>query len=268
MRPRCSSGASAAGVAPLVVGTVKSNIGHLECAAGIAGIIKACLTLHHGVIPRSLHYVTANEHVDFASLNIAVAAEQRALPNSGSVAAPPIVGISSFGFGGTNAHVVLQQMPRAVANADVERSARAAELSDAQRRRLFVLSAHSRSAVALTARRLAGWVESQANAIDLSALSATLALRRCHNTRRQPHRIAVVACSAAELIRRLSAAADEVEAPDCGAPPSATVALGSAVRSSAPLRIALVFTGQGSQHAHMGRGLFRDDMVSAIEKAV
>ena len=64
---------------------------------GIAGIIKACLTLHHGVIPRSLHYGTPNEHVDFASLNIAVAAEQLELPNSGSEAAPPIVGVSSFG---------------------------------------------------------------------------------------------------------------------------------------------------------------------------
>ena len=252
-----------AAAAPLMVGTVKSNIGHLECAAGIAGVIKACLALHHNVIPRSLHYSSPNEHVDFNALNIAVAGTQQQMPRSGEQ--DPVVGVSSFGFGGTNAHVVLQQMPRQVASeAETKRGEEKEDEevlpSAAQQRCLFVLSAHSHAAVAKTARRLARWVEQEKD-LDLPALSVTLGTKRCHSTRRQPHRVAVVARDAQELAQRLDAAAEEMEAPDCGAPSVAGMAFGRAVKTNSAHRIALIFTGQGSQHVNMGRGLFRDDAI-------
>ncbi len=83
------------------LGAVKSNIGHLESAAGIAGLIKAVLALHHGVIPPNLHFESPNQFIDFASHRLQVVAEKTAL------APLAIAGVSSFGFGGSNAHVIL-----------------------------------------------------------------------------------------------------------------------------------------------------------------
>jgi 3-oxoacyl-(acyl-carrier-protein) synthase/acyl carrier protein len=83
------------------LGSVKSNIGHLESAAGIAGLIKAVLALHHSTIPPNLHFETPNQFIDFASHRLRVVAEKTAL------APLAIAGVSSFGFGGSNAHVIL-----------------------------------------------------------------------------------------------------------------------------------------------------------------
>jgi acyl transferase domain-containing protein/acyl carrier protein/predicted O-methyltransferase YrrM len=90
---------------PLLVGSVKTNIGHLEAAAGIAGLIKTALALHHGEIPASLHFERPNPHIAFDALGLAVVGRRTAWP---ARARPAIAGVSSFGFGGTNCHVVLQ----------------------------------------------------------------------------------------------------------------------------------------------------------------
>ncbi|WP_344591561.1 SDR family NAD(P)-dependent oxidoreductase [Actinomadura vinacea] len=92
---------------PLLIGSVKTNLGHLEAAAGIAGLIKVVLALRHRTIPASLHYHRPNPHIDFPELGLKVAAEQTPWPSH-----PGSAGVSSFGFGGTNAHVVLEEAPR------------------------------------------------------------------------------------------------------------------------------------------------------------
>ena len=94
--------------APLLIGAVKSNLGHLEAAAGIAGFIKAVLAVHRGHIPANLHFETPNPHIPFESLRLKVVAEPTDWPSTGR---PRRAGVSSFGFGGTNAHVVLEQAP-------------------------------------------------------------------------------------------------------------------------------------------------------------
>jgi acyl transferase domain-containing protein/acyl carrier protein len=91
---------------PLLIGSVKSNIGHLESAAGIAGLIKTGLAVHHGVIPPSLHFTRPNKHIPFDELGLRVAGEQMPWPDG-----RPAAGVSSFGFGGTNCHVVLNESP-------------------------------------------------------------------------------------------------------------------------------------------------------------
>ncbi|BFU45363.1 beta-ketoacyl synthase N-terminal-like domain-containing protein [Krasilnikovia sp. MM14-A1004] len=91
---------------PLLIGSIKSNLGHLEAAAGLAGLAKAVLSLEHGHVPPTLHYRSPNPHIDFDRLGLAVA--DRPIPLPGDA----LVGVSSFGFGGANAHAVLRQPRR------------------------------------------------------------------------------------------------------------------------------------------------------------
>ena len=97
--------------APLLIGTVKTNIGHLEAAAGMAGLIKAVLAVQKGRIPQNLHFHTPNAHIPFDQLRLKVVAEQQEWPQTDH---PRRAGVSSFGFGGTNAHAVIEQAPAAV----------------------------------------------------------------------------------------------------------------------------------------------------------
>src|SRR6185369_10069281 len=90
---------------PCLIGSVKTNIGHLEAAAGIAGLIKVALSLKHGEIPRSLHYECPNPHIAFDTLRLRVASELQAFAPT---QLKRFCGVSSFGMGGTNAHVVLE----------------------------------------------------------------------------------------------------------------------------------------------------------------
>ena len=90
---------------PLLIGSVKTNVGHLEAAAGVAGLVKVVLSMHHGVIPRHLHYETPSPRMDWERLPLRVTSEAAPWPESGR---PVRAGVSSFGFSGTNAHVVLE----------------------------------------------------------------------------------------------------------------------------------------------------------------
>ncbi|MCC8992583.1 MAG: SDR family NAD(P)-dependent oxidoreductase [Candidatus Contendobacter sp.] len=91
---------------PLIIGSAKTNIGHLEAAAGIAGLIKVSMALHYRVIPPSLHFLSPNPNIDFARLNLRVPTAPEPWPTTGR---PGLAGVSSFGFGGTNAHAVLEE---------------------------------------------------------------------------------------------------------------------------------------------------------------
>src|ERR1700731_4834094 len=94
--------------APLLIGSVKTNLGHLETAAGVAGLLKALLVLKHGCIPASLHFETPNPNIDFVALKLRVPTSLEPFPKTSG---PRMVGVNSFGFGGANAHVLLAEAP-------------------------------------------------------------------------------------------------------------------------------------------------------------
>src|SRR5208337_4018421 len=94
---------------PCLIGSVKTNLGHLEAAAGIAGLIKVALVLKHREIPPSLNFEEPNPHIPFERLALRVQTNLEPWPTE---PAPALAGVSSFGFGGTNAHVVLQEAPQ------------------------------------------------------------------------------------------------------------------------------------------------------------
>src|SRR5438309_11623550 len=95
---------------PSLIGTAKTNIGHLEAAAGVPGLIKAALALEHRAIPPSLHFDQPNPHIAFDELRLRVARGLEPWPDGDG---PPLAGVSSFGFGGSNAHLVLEGLDRA-----------------------------------------------------------------------------------------------------------------------------------------------------------
>ena len=205
---------------PCAVGSVKSNIGHLEVAAGIAGLIKAVLAVEYAALPPTLHFTAPNPEL---ALDPSLFRIQDALePWEGGQ--PRRAGISSLGMGGTNAHVVIEQAPPAPPRT---RSAGP---------RTLLLSARSPEAVARGRERLAQWLDESPDA-DLADVAFTLAEGR----RAFAHRCAVVARNPQEAATRLR---------DPSSPMSHT---GSAA-ADAP-SVALLFPGQGSQYAGMTAGL-------------
>ena len=152
---------------PLLLGAVKSNIGHLEAAAGMAGLIKTSLALYHGELPGNLHVDPPNESIDFAASKIEVLRHSRPWPDRG---APRTAGLSSFGFGGANAHLILSEAPARPPRPVLSASAP----------HLIVLSADTPDALLRRASRLAGWLDAGAlgTACDLGDLAYTSLVRR------------------------------------------------------------------------------------------
>ena len=165
------------------IGTAKTNVGHLDVASGVTGLIKTVLQLQHEEIPPLLHFHSPNPRIDFSQSPFYPADQSRPWPRG---SAPRRAGVSSFGIGGTNAHVVVEEAP----DADTIASPRTAQL--------LLLSARSAAALRQMADRLAGHLESHPG-IDLADVSYTLAVgRRAFGFRR-----AVVAANAAEAARIL-----------------------------------------------------------------
>ncbi|HZR97747.1 MAG TPA: beta-ketoacyl synthase N-terminal-like domain-containing protein [Chloroflexota bacterium] len=214
---------------PLMIGSVKTNLGHLEAAAGIAGLMKAVLALQHEEVPPHLHLTTPNPHLGLADLPIAIPTARTPWPAG---ARPRLAGVSSFGLSGTNAHVILEEAP-AAAPAQPERD---------RPLHLLALSAKTPSALEQLARRyeqhLAAHPEQALGDVCFTANAG-----RGHFEQR----LAVVASSAAELRARLAAA--------CAADDPIGAVRGRAPADGPP-DVVFLFTGQGSQYVNMGRRLY------------
>jgi acyl transferase domain-containing protein len=216
---------------PFLVGTVKTNIGHLEAAAGVAGLIKVILAMEHGRIPASLHFQEPNPHVPWSDLPIGIAASRTAWPDRGRL---PLAGVSAFGFSGTNAHIVVEAAPPAAAPADAS-----AEGAD-RTHHVLALSAATPSAL----RELAARYEAVC-AGQRPPAAADLAFSSNTGRASFDYRLAVVGSSTAELARGLRAHLSGQE--------DQSVLAGHVTELP---RIAFLFTGQGSQYAGMGRELY------------
>ena len=208
------------------IGSVKTNIGHLDAAAGVAGLIKTVLCLERQEIPPSLFFETPNPQIDFESSPFRVATELtrwEAAPDF-----PRRAGVSAFGIGGTNAHAVLEEAPPGPPS------------DPAAPWQLLVLSAKTESALDRAFERLAGRLEGQP-ATNLADAAFTLQEgRRVFN-----HRAFVVARDATDAVAALR---------DRGRREG-----GARDRQGAP--VAFMFTGQGSQHVAMGQGLYESEPV-------
>ncbi|GLW63698.1 polyketide synthase [Actinomadura rubrobrunea] len=185
--------------APCLIGSVKSNLGHLEAAAGIAGLIKAALMVRHRMVPPSLHFERPNPHIPFDELALRVPVSLTPWPTDD---APALVGVSSFGFGGTNAHVVVQEAPRPTPSAEP------AEPADG-RAHLLTLSARDEQALRELAARYEAFLAEAGEEITPAALCAAAAVRRTHHE----HRLACVGDSLAEFRDALAAFRDGAERP-------------------------------------------------------
>jgi len=212
------------------LGSVKSNIGHLDAAAGIVGVIKTALSLENRTIPASLNFEKPNPEIDFEASPFYVNAS---LAEWKTDAQPRRAGVSSFGIGGTNAHAILEEAPPRPASV-VRRP-----------EQLLVLSARSATALDASANRLAAHLRDNPGA-NLADVAYTLQVGR----KRFDFRRAMVA-------RDASAAIATLTRPDTARPTAAVPPREPAV--------AFMFSGQGSQYAGMGRGLYDSEPIFRAE---
>ena len=206
------------------LGSVKTNLGHLDTAAGVASLIKTVLSLKHGLIPPSLHFQTPNPQINFANSSFFVNTALRKWENGNT---PRRAGVSSFGIGGTNAHAILEEPPAQTTS------------SKGREQQLILLSARSDTSLAASAQNLASHLKQNREA-NLADVAYTLQTGRAGFS----HRRAIVACDIPELQRSLESSS-----------PSVTVAEDSAKP------VVFMFTGAGSQYVQMGRGLYESERV-------
>ena len=228
--------------APLAIGSVKTNLGHLETAAGIAGLVKAVLVLKRGQIPASLHFETPNPHIDFAALKLRVPTALEPFPETDGVR---MAGVNSFGFGGANSHVILAEPPPRTQSESLP------PFED--RAWPLVLSARSEEALRASAWRMGAWLDehekSNGSSPVLPDLAYTLGARRNHH----PHRLTLVARSSAEMVLELNAYGAGQDA--------AKARTAFTPRREQAARVGFVMSGQGPQWWGMGRELMQHEPV-------
>ena len=214
---------------PLLIGSVKTNVGHLESAAGIAGLIKIVLMLQYGQVPPHLHLQTPNPFIPWAELPVTVPIRLMPWQQDGEKYA----GLSSFGFSGTNSHIVLSSPPAIVKQeSGVERPLH-----------VFTLSARSETALKELAKRYSDHLSRQIQTLNAADLAYTANAGRSHFN----YRLAITAGSSEEIQRALSAFAEGQKAE--------ALIYGKVTGTRQP-RIAFLFTGQGAQYSGMARRLY------------
>ncbi|WP_424862750.1 SDR family NAD(P)-dependent oxidoreductase [Streptomyces sp. MMS24-I29] len=222
------------GLSPCALGSVKTVLGHLEPAAGITGLIKTVLCLQHGIIPPNLHFTRWNPAIAADATRFFVPVECTPWPGNQPIR---LAAVSSFGFSGTNAHVILQQPPK-----PRRTSLPAPRRPQPLPPEVILVAAGSRQALPAAARRLADWLDNDTTDAPLRDIAHTLALRRSPGR----GRLAVFARSRAKTVEALRQFAD-------GQPHPALVPGSTDV--TAPRHPVWVFSGQGSQWPGMGREL-------------
>ncbi|WP_279617038.1 type I polyketide synthase [Streptomyces yokosukanensis] len=245
---------------PLWLGSVKSNLGHTQAAAGVAGVIKMVMAMRHGVLPRTLHVDRPSTHVDWSAGAVELLTEAREWSRDGR---PRRAGVSSFGIGGTNAHVIVEEAPDEPAPTAPEPAPRPSDASvpvpDPEPVPVPVsvpvpvpVSARTAAGLRGQADRLARFLDDRPD-VPLPDTAHALATARAQ----LDHRTVVLASDRDRLRADLTACAQGAASP--------TVVTGTPTTG----RLAVLFTGQGSQWAGMGRGLaeafpvFRDAFAAA-----
>ncbi len=213
----------------LIVGSVKANIGHLEAAAGVAGVIKAILALNNEAVPRQIHFNTPNPYIPWKELSVRIPTDMTPWPKSDQ---PRIAGVSSFGFSGTNAHVLIKEWVRGQ-GAEVR-----SEIPMSRPYHILTVSAKNEDALNALASGYAAYL-SQDNAPDIADICYTANTGRTHFT----HRFAVVGKSKDEIKEGLLKY--KIQPPE---PRTLN-------------RLAFLFTGQGSQYPGMGKQLYETQPV-------
>jgi epothilone polyketide synthase D len=216
----------------LLVGAVKSNIGHAEAAAGVAGLVKVVLSLGHEAIPPNLHFTRPSPHIAWEDLRVRVPTARVAWPRTET---PRIAGVSSFGFSGTNAHIIVEEAP----------SVQEAEAAEGLPASILVVSGKTESALSAQASRYADWLAACKEPV--ADVCYTAANAREHF----PHRLAIVSGTKAGLREGLQRFVAGESRPGCA------VGNSSAGRS----KLAFLFTGQGAQYVGMGRQLYETQPV-------
>lgn len=223
---------------PLMLGSVKTNIGHTEAAAGVAGIIKVALALQHQEIPPHLHFQTPNPHIAWQDLPVAVPTKLTPwLPHEQR----RIAGVSSFGASGTNAHIVLEEAPVKKVGGAGEQGSRGEEITE-RPLHLLTLSAKHPQALSEIAQRYIKYFSSHPD-ILLGNITHASQVGRTHFS----HRLAIIAADNAHIQQQLQAYLDTTE----------VIGIYHGQASQQTKKIAFLFTGQGSQYRHMGRQLYQ-----------
>ncbi|HEV2639821.1 MAG TPA: SDR family NAD(P)-dependent oxidoreductase [Actinocrinis sp.] len=226
---------------PVLLGSVKSNIGHTQAAAGVAGIIKMVQAMAHGVVPATLHVDAPSSHVDWEIGAVKLVTEPTAWPQTGR---PRRAGISSFGFSGTNAHVIIEQAPDEPLATGAAPATTDGSAEHDQARPLpvvpWVISARSAAGLAAQAQRLAQFTDTHPD-LDPADIGWSLATTRSA----LPHRAVVVGADRSDLLAGLANVASGEQSP------AAVTGLGGSVG-----KVGFVFTGQGAQRLGMGQGLY------------
>jgi phthiocerol/phenolphthiocerol synthesis type-I polyketide synthase B len=224
---------------PLLIGAVKSNLGHLEAAAGIAGFIKAVLAVQRASIPANLGFKTPNPHIPFDQMRLKVVAEQQEWPRKPH---PRRAGVSAFGFGGTNAHAVIEQAPAAV---PVLREPDPPVTT-------LVVSGKTPERIAAMAGTLAEWMVGAGSSVRLPDVAHALN----HHRERHAQFATVCARSRDDAVARLQALAQ-------GRVAEGTEGIVGPHDGPCTAGTVFVYSGQGSHWAGMGRQLLADEPVFA-----
>ena len=225
---------------PLPIGSIKSNLGHMEAASGIAGLVKALHCIRQREVPATIGIRTLNPNIDFDALNIDVVTKNRPLKATGKL----IVGVNSFGFGGANAHVVLESHEPPLASAGLSAGRRKKSATPAATILPLVLSARNSNGLKQLAAELAGFL-SENPRIPVYDLAYTSVFHREAHT----HSAVLWGADLPGMVAALDAlAADE---------PGSDVAAASGSALPAASGVAFIYSGNGSQWAGMGRTLLK-----------